>query len=68
MMSRKEHLQLNGFRTILSNYASINLGVSTKVALFYPNIIPVPRPLIILPAVLNAWWVSGFTASMKSNL
>lgn len=63
MMSRKEHLQFKGCLTILSYYASINLGVSAKVASFYPNIIAIARPPVVLPAELNGHWVSGFTAA-----
>jgi len=62
MMSRKEHLILSGFLTILSFYAAINLGVSAKVAEFYPNISPISRPALILPTSLNPFWVSGFCA------
>jgi len=61
-MSKGVHLTLEGFTSLLPYYASINLGVSKKVGLFFPNIIPVIRGLAILPSVLNPYWVSGFVA------
>lgn len=56
----KEHLNLRGFLTILSYYASINRGISKKVLTFFPDIKPQDRPLFTLPEELNPQWVSGF--------
>lgn len=50
------------FSTILSYYASINKGMSAKVSAAFPNIIPFPSLTPVLPASLNPYWVSGFTA------
>jgi len=62
MMDQKEHLTLNGFLTILSYYAAINIGVSPKIAQYYPDIKPFNRPVFELPNNLNPYWVSGFVA------
>lgn len=59
---KKDHLTKEGFFNILSYYASINKGVSTKVLKYYPNILPANKPVINLPDNLNPQWVSGFTA------
>jgi len=36
--------------------------MAPKVKIIFPNIIPVTRPNHSLPATLNPYWVSGFTA------
>lgn len=62
MIFNKEHLNKSGFEKILTYYASINKGVSKKVLINYPNIIPVKRGNVILPDCLNPFWVSGFVS------
>lgn len=62
MVLNKEHLHLSGFLTILTYYASIDRGVSTKVLNHYPDIVPFDKPVINLPDNLNPYWVSGFVA------
>lgn len=57
-----QHLDESGFLSILSNYASINRGMSSTVNLAFPNVIPVTRPAVLLPKNLNPYWVSGFCA------
>lgn len=61
-MNMKQHLDQSGFLSILSYYASINRGMSPTVKLAFPDIIPVPRPIVTLPENLNPYWVSGFSA------
>ena len=58
----KEHLNKSGFETILTYYASLNIGVSKKVFNYYPNIMPVKRGKVKLPLNLNPYWVSGFVS------
>ena len=60
LILNKDHLTREGFLKILSYYASINKGVSKKVLEYYPNIIPVDKPVIKLPDNLHPQWVSGF--------
>lgn len=62
LILNKDHLNKEGFSKILSYYASINKGVSKKVKEYFPNIIPVDKPVISLPDTLNPQWVSGFVA------
>lgn len=59
---KKEHLNLKGFLTILSYYASINRGISDKVKVHFPNIKPYEKPVFCLPDKLDPYWVSGFVA------
>jgi hypothetical protein len=62
MKSTKEHLMFKGFSTILTYYAAINCGPSSKVTKYFPNIEVVERPKIKLPLTLDPNWVSGFVA------
>jgi hypothetical protein len=62
MKSTKKHLTFEGFSIILTYYAAINRGVSSKVTKYYPNIEVVDKPNIKLPLTLNPNWVSGFVA------
>ena len=62
LVLKKEHLNLKGFLTILSYYASINRGLSKKVKTYFPHIKPYEKPFFNLPAKLDPYWVSGFAA------
>lgn len=66
------HLTTVGFEYILTYYAAINLGASTKLTpgqpleeglkSFFPNLVPVLRGIAVLPSALNPFRVSGFIA------
>jgi hypothetical protein len=45
-MIAKLHLTNDGFKEILSIRASMNLGLTDKLALAFPNIIPIKKPII----------------------
>lgn len=60
LMVNKEHLNLNGFYKILTIKASINKGLSNKLKLAFPNIIPVSRPLINNQIIISPYWLLGF--------
>lgn len=62
MMLNKDHLNLTGFLTILTYYASLNRGMSKNVLKHYPDIIPYVKPVVSLPDNLNPDWVSGFSS------
>jgi len=62
MMANGLHLTVEGFNTILTYYASINKGISQTLLVYFPNIVPVLRPAVILPTFLNPFWISGFAA------
>jgi len=42
LMSRKEHLTIEGLHKIVAIKASLNLGLSDKLKVAFPNVIP-PR-------------------------
>jgi hypothetical protein len=46
MMNRKEHLTMEGLRKIVAIKASLNLGLSESLNKAFPNITPVPRPVV----------------------
>ena len=62
LMVTKQHLTPIGFSTVLSYYASINKGLSTKVATVYPQVVPAAKVEVNLPKILHPEWVSGFVA------
>ena len=42
----KEHLNPKGLEDIVNLRASINLGLSEKLNIAFPNTLPVPRPIV----------------------
>jgi len=52
---------LEGFTKLLAIRASLNLGLSTELKTEFSHIIPVVRPLVIQPKVLDPQWLVGFT-------
>jgi hypothetical protein len=46
-MELQEHVTAEGLRQILSLRASMNKGLPEKLKADFPDIIPVPRPLIL---------------------
>ena len=49
IMRRKEHLTLEGLRQILAIKAAMNLGLSEKLKVAFPDVVPVVRPLVENP-------------------
>ena len=60
LMSRKEHLTIEGLRKILALKASLNLGLSENLKVAFPNVIPVKRPLVEDQMIDDPYWVAGF--------
>lgn len=63
LISRKEHLTLEGLRKAASIKASSNLGLSEQQKNAFPNIIPVERPKIELSTYINPYWLAGFSSA-----
>ncbi len=63
LISRKEHLTLEGLRKAASIKASSNLGLSEQQKNAFPDIIPVARPQLELPTYINPYWLAGFTSA-----
>ena len=52
-MKRKEHLTDEGLIKIVAIRASMNLGLSEKLKLAFPDVVPVERPLVELPQTID---------------
>lgn len=57
----KLHLTNDGFKEILSIRASMNLGLTDKLALANPKILAIEKPIIKDLKVQDPNWISGFT-------
>lgn len=45
-MNRGEHLTFEDLQKIVAIKASLNLGLSPQLKSAFPNIIPIPKPLV----------------------
>ena len=61
-IQRKEHLTLEGLRQIVAIKAAMNLGLSEKLKVAYPDVFPVERPLVEVPKTIDPQWLAGFTS------
>ena len=61
-IQRKEHLTLDGLRKIVAIRASMNRGLSEKVKLAFPDVVPVVRPIVENPRIPDPNWIAGFTS------
>lgn len=62
LMNRKEHLTPDGFQKIVAIKASMNLGLPDELNTAFPNISPLPRPLVQLPEKIDPHWLAGFVS------
>jgi len=53
LLSRKEHLTIEGLRKIVAIRASMNKGLTDTLKEAFPNIIPVQRPTIDYKTILT---------------
>jgi len=60
LMKRKEHLTKEGLNKIVSIKSSLNNGLSEDLMAAFPAILPVIRPQIMSPKIMDPNWVSGF--------
>ena len=61
-MRLKEHLTPEGLREIIAIKASMNLGLSEELKLAFPDVVPVVRPLVENPKILDPNWLAGFSS------
>lgn len=54
LVLNKEHFTLEGLRKIIALKASFNLGLSEKLKLAFPDVIPIARPLVPSPFIIDA--------------
>lgn len=60
VMDSYKHLTEEGLQEIINNKASLNLGLSDRLKVAFPNTTPVPRPLFDNLEVLHPQWLAGF--------
>lgn len=60
LYSKKAHLTIDGFKSILCIKASLNLGLNEETNAAFPGIKPVGRPLVINKVVPDPQWMAGF--------
>ena len=65
-IQRKEHLTLSGLQAIVAIRASMNLGLSQKLKLAFPDVVPVVRPIVENPRITDRNWIAGFTSGEGS--
>ena len=53
IIKNKEHLTPEGLRKIVAIRASMNRGLSDKLKLAFPDVVPVERPLVELPKTID---------------
>ena len=68
IMERGEHLTIEGLHKIVAIKASMNLGLSDKLKVAFPDVVPVERPLVELPQKIDPHWLAGFTDAEGSFL
>lgn len=62
LIKDKEHLNKPGFNKLLCIRDSMNLGLSEELRFNFPEIKPVPRPLIPKINNINPNWIAGLTS------
>ena len=63
IMERGEHLTIEGLHKIVAIKASMNLGLSDKLKVAFPDVIQVTRPLVKNKKIKDPNWVAGFTSA-----
>jgi hypothetical protein len=53
LIKNKEHLTKKGLEKIVAIRATLNLGLSEKLKVAFPNIVPVERPLVLNQKIPN---------------
>lgn len=63
LIKRKEHLTPEGLRQIVAIRAAMNLGLSDKLKLAFPDVVPVERSIVKPPNRIEPEWFAGFTSA-----
>ena len=59
-LNLKARSNIEGILKIISIKASMNLGLSDSLRVNFPNILPVPRPVVCFSGIPHPNWLSGF--------
>jgi len=60
LINKKEHLNIEGIKKIVRIRASMNQGLTKDLKEYFPNIIPVKRPLKKNNEIKDPYWLTGF--------
>jgi hypothetical protein len=60
IVSRKEHLTMDGLRKIVGIRASLNKGLSDELKNSFPNVNIIPRPTVEKTEIPDFHWLAGF--------
>lgn len=60
LIEKKEHLTMEGLRQLVSIKASLNWGLSEKIWLSFPNVIPAIKPDVKPGQIKDINWLIGF--------
>lgn len=63
LINNKEHLTIEGLRKFIAIRASMNKGLSDKLKASFPDIVPVPRPLVEDCTIPHPFWLAGFATA-----
>ena len=66
LMVQGKHLTPEGLRKIVAIRAAMNRGLSQKLKLAFPDVVPVERPEFELPQTIDPEWLAGFTSAEGS--
>jgi len=61
MIKAKKHLIMESLQNIVSNKASINLGLTNELKAAFPNTIPALKSLDVNIKIPHSYWMAGFT-------
>ena len=63
IIERGEHLTPYGLRKIVAIRAAMNWGLSDKLKLTFPDVVPGQRPKVETPKTIDPNWLAGFVAA-----
>jgi len=66
LMNKKEHRTIEGVKKVVSLKHSMNKGLSNKIKLDFPDIVPAIRPLVPVAYIKDGYWVAGFASGEGS--
>jgi hypothetical protein len=61
IIKTNKHLTTEGLEKLVAIKASMNLGLSNELKAAFPNLTPVPRPVVKDQEIKNRDWLAGFT-------
>lgn len=60
LMKNGEHLNKEGLKNIISLKAFLNRGLSKELKIYFPDIVKIKRPKMVLPTSIDYNWFAEF--------